>query len=287
MIGNEQPHATTYDPVIGRWLGASIFEITPVWGMDAAVEALPRGARVHVTRSPAQRLAKSLDAACGVARKRPDLTVVPHIAARRVEDRRHLARILHALAGAGINDAFVVAGDSTDVAAGYIDGLGLIRDIRVLAPDFGRIGIPGYPDGHPFIASDALTCALQDKARYADFISTQMCFSAPVIATWLRAVRAAGIELPVYVGVPGIVNRLRLLKTAMHIGVGQSTRFLSKSGELAGNLLGSSVYRPDEIIEAMRRVLATERLDITGLHINTFNQMQATEAWRQSWLRPL
>lgn len=276
-----------FDPAIRRWLGASIFEIIPVRGMDAAVEALPRGVCVHITRSPAQGLVKLLDAARHVARRRPDLTVVPHIAARCVEDRRHLARILHALAGANINDAFVIAGDATNVAAGYTDGLSLIRDIRALAPDFGHIGIPGYPDGHPFIASDVLARALLGKARYADSISTQMCFNARTIAVWLWAVRTAGIELPVYVCVPGIFSRARLLKIAMHIGVGQSTRFLYKSRELAGKLLGSSIYRPDEFIDAICRELATERLDVAGLHINTFNQVQATEAWRQSCLRPL
>ncbi len=280
----KQPRPAATDPVVRRWLETSIFEIIPMHGMDAVVAALPTGVHVHVTRSPAQVLEKSLEAARDVARRRPDVTVVPHIAARCIRDRRHLADILQMLAQAGIHDAFVVSGDDTDRAAGYTDSLGVVRDMRELAPDFGSIGIPGYPDGHPFIADDVLARALRDKARYADFISTQICFSMPAIASWLYGVRAAGIDLPVYIGVPGVINRARLLRIAIRIGVGQSTRFLLSNRKIAGSLLGASTYRPDAIVEGLRHLPDLDPLNVAGFHLNTFNQVEATEAWRQSHL---
>lgn len=278
------PRPVATDPVVRGWLETSIFEIIPMRGMDAVVASLPPGVRVHVTRSPAQPLETSLHAAVDVARRRSDLTVVPHLAARCIRNRRHLTSLVHMLAQAGINDAFVIAGDATDRPAGYVDSLGVIRDLRELAPDFGSIGIPGYPDGHPFIAEEVLAQALQDKARYADFISTQMCFSTPAISAWLLAVRAVGVDLPVHVGVPGVISRARLLRVAIRIGVGQSTRFLRTNRNIAGTLLGSSTYRPDAIVDGLRHLPDVGQLNVAGFHLNTFNQVDATEAWRQELL---
>lgn len=278
------PRPATIDPFLERWLRASMFEIIPTSDMDAVLAHVPRGARVHVTRSAAQAPDKFLDQVRRVVHHRPDVTVVPHIAARCIRNRRHLADIVHALMDVGVRDAFVISGDGTDRAAGYVDGLSVIRDMREIAPDFGRIGIPGYPGGHPFIADGVLAEALRDKAPYADFVCTQMCFSVPTIAAWLGAVRAAGVALPVYISVPGVMSRVRLLRIAVRIGVGQSTRFLRTHGRLAGALLGSSTYRPDAIVAGLRRTPDIDRLGVAGFTLCTFNQVEATEAWRQQQL---
>ena len=48
--------------------------------------------------------------------------------------------------------------------------------------------------------------SLEIKAPMASSLVTQMCFSAEAISRYLRTIRKTGVELPVWVGVPGPVS---------------------------------------------------------------------------------
>lgn len=262
------------------WCQTPIIEVLPLKSLAQQVTYLPRRARVHVTHSPRKTCEVTVVAAAGLKRSRPDLTVVPHLAARRIRGGAHLAELMAAMEDADVHDAFVIAGDATDSPAGdYVDSLGLIRDIRDAYPDFGQIAIPGYPDGHPFLSRAALADALALKAPWVDAVSTQICFDPQAIAGWLQTLADHGIALPVHLGVPGPLKYSRLLRIGTQIGVGTSLRFLRRHG---GFLTGR--YSPDALLRDLARLLGGTNLDIAGLHINTFNQVQASEDWRQRQL---
>lgn len=113
---------------------------------------------------------------------------------------------------------------------------------------------------------------------------TQLCFDGALLQRWLRRVRNEGLSLPVYIGIPGALERRRLLGIALRIGLGDSIRFVRKNGGITGGLLGSSHYTPDDLLRQMDDDFDDAGLNIAGLHINTFNQVQATEQWRQDYL---
>ena len=64
--------------------------------------------------------------------------------------------------------------------------------------------------------------------------------------------------------------------------MGASLRFLKKNKAAVTKLLAPGAYDPDDILEPLTASL--DALGIKGLHVFTFNQVEATEAWRQSVL---
>ncbi len=106
---------------------------------------------------------------------------------------------------------------------------------------------------------------------------SQICFDPDTILAWIADVRAQGITLPLYVGIPGPMEVRKLLATSLRIGVGASARFLSKQRSLAAKLL--SRYQPDYLVTALAPYVRDPDYEIAGFHVNTFNQVQATTQW--------
>jgi methylenetetrahydrofolate reductase (NADPH) len=186
-----------------------------------------------------------------------------------------------------VDRAFVVGGDAKEPGA-YEDGLTLLREMAEIGHPLSEIGIPCYPQGHPFIADGALLDALRAKAAFASYMTTQLCFDPGAIAVWLAARRAEGIELPVHVGVPGVAEPQRLLAIGARIGVADTQRFLSKNLRFVARLVRSGgFYRPDALLEGLAPHLADPAARVVDLHVYTFNAVDAFETWRRRFLAKL
>jgi methylenetetrahydrofolate reductase (NADPH) len=258
------------------------FELLPLKNATDQQAALPPGARVSVTASPAKGLEATV--ALSVRLEGAGFRVVPHISARMVRDENHLKALLAPLADAGIDRAFVVGGDAEEPGA-FPDGLSLLEAMTNLGLAPTEIGIPCYPQGHAFIPDDKLLAALQAKARFASYMTTQLCFDANAIGSWLAARRADGIELPVRIGIPGVAAIPKLIEISARIGVRDASRFVLKNTRFVGQLLASGgVYRPSGLLERLSPLIADPAADVIGLHIYTFNQVAATESWRREYL---
>src|SRR3712207_7904845 len=57
-----------------------------------------------------------------------------------------------------------------------------------------EVGISGYPESHPLISDETTIQAMYDKAPYATYIVSQICFDPAVTARWIRRVRNRGVE---------------------------------------------------------------------------------------------
>lgn len=257
------------------------FELIPIKGMLEQAAALPPGSQVSVTCSPKLGLERTLETAVGLGER--GFQVVPHLAARLVRDRGHLAELLQRLAGHGLTEVFVVGGDSPRPAGEFASGLALLEAMDGAGPRPERIGIPCYPEGHAGIDPTVLAGALQAKARHADYMVSQICFEAGPILDWLAGVRAAGVSLPVHLGLPGVMDARRLWSMALQIGLGTSTRVLRRNSSMLGRLLGPE-YQPDELVWELAEPLEDPALGFAGFHLNTFNQVRAMEQWRAGML---
>jgi methylenetetrahydrofolate reductase (NADPH) len=250
------------------------FEVIPLKGIEEKVSALPAGANVTVTASPAKGIEATLDLA--VALHRRGFVATPHLSARMIADHDELNSIIDRLAGEGIDRVFVVGGDADDPGK-FKDALELLRAMEELGHHFREVGITGYPEGHPFISGDLLRQALIDKQRHATFVATQMCFDATAISSWARGIRVDGVRLPIRVGVPGVVDPLKLATIATRIGVGTSVRYVMKNRRAVWRLLRPRTYRPTKLVKALG---ARQReLNFVGLHVFTFNQIESTANW--------
>jgi methylenetetrahydrofolate reductase (NADPH) len=152
---------------------------------------------------------------------------------------------------------------------------------------FTEIGVPCYPQGHPDIPTDRLLEALAAKQPYASYMTTQMCFDPKAIGMFIAGRRAAGVTLPVHIGLPGVAELQKLATIAARIGVKDSKRFLSKNIRLVGQLVRPGGYRPDGLLEGLAPVLADPAADVRDLHVYTFNQVETTEEWRARYLAAL
>ena len=156
-------------------------------------------------------------------------SVAVNLAARMVRDSAHLDRLLAAMAQAGVDDVLLIGGDATPPHGPYHSAADLLPIVHEHPQRPTEIGIAGYPEGHPLIDSRTLTDILERKSALATYITTQLCFDAEALLTWLSETRERGVALPVRVGLPGVVDRRRLLEISMRIGVGPSLGFLRSS----------------------------------------------------------
>ncbi len=212
--------------------------------------------------------------------------VVPHLSARLTQDRVHLEEMLQRIEDLGIKRVFVVGGDAEDPGE-FFDGLSLLTAMEEVGHALTHIGLPAYPEGHAVISGDALDQALLDKQRFATSMTTQMCFSSEAIVGWIGRQREAGVSLPVILGMPGVADRLRLLKISTRIGVGDSIRFLRKNAAVATRLALPGSYNPAELLEDLGAAIDDPSLDVRGVHIYTFNSCESTEEWRRAYLEEL
>jgi methylenetetrahydrofolate reductase (NADPH) len=258
-------------------LEAPRYEVIPVQGIEEKVAALPRGATVTVTASPRHGIGRTIDVSARLAGR--GYRVVPHLAARMIADRGQLERIVAHLEAADIREAFVVGGDASPPAGDYADAGDLLDELGRLPHSLARIGVGGYPEGHPLIPAAALLEALRRKQPHADYIATQLCFDAEALVRWVLSIREAGITLPVVVGLPGVVERRKLAEISLKTGVGVSLRYLARHGRQIATLARSRRYDPTPLALALAERGEDDDLGLAGVHLFTFNQVEATEAW--------
>lgn len=261
----------------------SRFEVLPLEGIEEqVVEHVPHDVTLTVTASPA----KGIDATFDLVERLVGhgYRVVPHLSARLVASREHLAELVARADGLGVRDVFVVAGDAQEPAGPYEGAVALLDAMAELGHPFAEVGITGYPESHPFIDDATTIESMFAKQRHATYIASQVCFDVAVTARWIEAVWERGTRLPIFVGVPGAVSRAKLLRVSTRIGIGDSLRFLRKNGSFASRFLRGG-FSPDPLIDGLGPLLADPERKVAGFHVFTFNDVADTEEWRRRRLR--
>ncbi len=266
-------------------LREAYMEVFPAPGIEKKLKRLEPNSYVAVTCSPARGVDDTLD----LTERLIDagFRVVPHIAARNVRDRDHLEQILDRLRDLRIQSLFVPGGDRPKPEGEFATAWQLLSAIDEIGHEISEIGIGAHPEGHPDVDDETLFNELKRKQALCQYMVTQMCFDADVLGAWLQDMRARGITLPVWIGLPGVIDRGRLLKSSLRIGVGDSLRFLRKKSGMAMQLMKSSTYRPDELLMNLARYQADPANIIAGFHLFCFNQVESTEVWRHESIEAL
>ncbi len=265
-------------------LASPVYEVMPVASGEQAIAALPPGARVTVTASPSRGLEPTVALAETLAAG--GFGVAPHLSARLVRDKDHLAEVLGRLDAAGVTRAVVIGGDARD-PGDFPDAISLLDALAGMGHPFESIGVAGYPEGHAFIPDDVLADALDVKQLHATHVITQLGFDPDAIAAWIDRARAAGVTLPVHVGTAGVAPLLKLARIATRIGIGDSIRFVTRQHGLLGALARPGGYAPDEFLAGLAPTLLDPAARIEALHVYTFNQVATFEAWRHEMLTEL
>ncbi|WP_235538494.1 methylenetetrahydrofolate reductase [Sphingomonas sp. Root710] len=256
--------------------------------LDEVRADLPSGTQVSITYLPGDSIEKLIDAAARV--RGAGFEPVPHISARRLSSLSELQRFLSGLAsGAGIDRLFVIGGDPAQPAGPFSSALDVIQS--GFLEDFGirKVGIAGYPEGHPQLTQEVLRRAMSDKLealtrRDMDAeIVTQFVFDADHVLGWLTALRADGIDAQVRIGVPGPASIKSLLRFASRCGVSASTKVLAKYGISLTRLLGTAT--PDILVEALAQGLSESAHGGVTTHLYPFGGVAQSASWLAGHLR--
>ena len=75
----------------------------------------------------------------------------------------------------------------------------------------------------------------------------------------MRRLRARGVTMPLLLGIPGPVDRTKLLAMATKIGVGESTRFLAKHKGTFARLAAPGGFTGERFLEQCAPALVRAR----------------------------
>jgi methylenetetrahydrofolate reductase (NADPH) len=253
-------------------------EVIPLKSVQEQLAVIPKGTTVAVTCSPRFGIDRTVEYAELIAKEGHRTRV--HLAARQVPDGSYLADLVEKLQGFGVQELHVIGGDAHEVAGEYTSAGELLKDLSTMDHGF-VLSVACYPEGHPKISDEALLEALRQKQPHASFMINQLCFDAKTLVSWLSSMRAAGITLPLRMGLAPPISPGKLLELSVRIGVGTSARYLSKQHGMAGRLLRGKFYKPEKLLAQLGEALFSPEIDIEGLHIFSFNQLDTTLEWQR------
>lgn len=273
-------------PAVAALVAAMRYELVPMRHVDVAIADLPPSAPVSVTCSPRRGLTATQDLTAHLADLGHD--AVPHLAARLVEGPAHVRRLARWLRDHEVREVFVIAGDGDAPVGPYPDAITFLRQLLELDTGLARVGVPAYPDGHPTLEAATLRAALRAKqellgsAGVAASATTQMCLDPARIRQWLTAERMDGLTVPIDVGIPGVVDRARLMRMGVRLGIGTSLRFLRSNRTTMTAMLTPGGFDPTDLVTDVASDATA--LGIAGLHTFTFNSVEPTAAWQRALL---
>lgn len=254
-------------------------DATALW---EARELFVQGTSVSITFLPGETVEARVEAAATA--RRLGFEPVSHISARRLKSEEELEIFLEMLVDrAGVTSVFVVAGDPPQPEGPFGDSLDVIRSGLLQKYGITKVGISGYPEGHPQISADALWSALSGKQAYLnenglDFdVTTQFAFDADPVIRWIEDVRSAGVQAPLRIGIPGPANVKTLMRFAARCGVGTSTRVMTKYGLSLGKLITTA--GPDALVKTLQTAIDPSVHGDIRLHFYPFGGLGKTGEW--------
>ncbi|MGF7160237.1 methylenetetrahydrofolate reductase (NADPH) [Rhodoligotrophos appendicifer] len=263
-------------------------EITPrqVDKIATIRRSLSAGTEVYIALIDPADVPQQIEAAKALAAH--GLKPVPHVPARLITDKASLEDRMRRLSGeAGVTQVLAVGG-GLEPAGPFSSTIEVMRTGVFERHGIKTIGLAGHPEGNPDITKvhgeGALMEALLLKQAHASeqgleaYLATQFLFQAEPVAIWARSLRAAGITLPIRVGIPGPATVKTLVKYALMCGVGASARMIRKQALNVTKLL--TVSTPDEMVAELGRLQQEQpALKIDGAHLYPFGGFEKLFHW--------
>ena len=240
-------------------LRAASFEVMP--RTLAKVDAVPglwaQGTLVYLAHIDGTPFEDMIDAARRL--HGAGYEVMPHIPARSVPNLPTLEDwVRRYREEAGVESALLLAGGRPEPAGPFDSSVQLAE--TGLFDGFRRVHFAGHPEGNRDIDTDGSTRLVDDaalwKQRWAEGVPaevalvTQFVFEAEPVIRWIERLRAAGVTLPVHVGVAGPTKLQTLIKYAIACGVGPSLKVLQKRAADLTKLVVP--HRPDDVLTDLR-----------------------------------
>ncbi len=283
-VGTNEGNAnTTRNPVAAALAGFSIeMGSHEAESFQGLARRLPRGTDVFLNLFPKDTLDRQV-AVCRQIRE-SGFTPIPHLAARRARSPGDVPRVLGRFTeDAGVRDFLFIAGDLAEPANDIRDSLDFIRAMG--SNDFGirRVGVSGYPEGHPLISDEDLRRTQQEKIGLlrdlgiTPMVVTQFSFDPNAIIRFCEDVHSRYPEIQIRNGLPGPAKLTTLIKFAQRCGVTASMKKM-KALPVATSLKLLQRVPPSRQAGALGRYRLEQNQNI-AVHLFTFGGLEAALDW--------
>jgi len=285
----ETPSAQTVDPNVEAFLKDYSIEVMPRTAekVEDFRALLSEGTRVyiaHIEGTPIE------DMVATAKRLNNDgFRVMPHFPARIIKDEATLGDWIARYQGeADVKQALMLAGGVEKPHGDFHSSMQLLETGLFDKAGFERLHVAGHPEGNKDIDPDGsmknVDEALQWKQKFSErtdakmALATQFAFDTKPIIDWANGVKAAGVDLPIHIGIAGPAKLQTLIKFAIACGVGPSLKVLQKRAMDVSKLL--LPYEPNDVIsELAAHKAANPDFNITNVHFFPLGGIKTNANW--------
>ncbi|TCV70071.1 methylenetetrahydrofolate reductase (NADPH) [Neorhizobium sp. R1-B] len=248
---------------------------------------LPKGTRVYIAHIDGTPIEDMVLTAKRLAKD--GFAVMPHFPSRIIPSVATLEDWIKRYRNeAGVDQALLLGGGVTTPAGDFDSSIQLIESGLFDRYGFKRLHVAGHPEGNKDIDTGGGTKivdeALQFKQAFSQrtdaemAIVTQFAFDAKPVIAWAERIAAAGIKLPIHLGVAGPTKLQTLIKFAVSCGVGASLSVLQRRAMDLSKLLVP--YEPTDFLTEIAEYKAAhpESL-IDRIHVFPLGGIRAGAEW--------
>ncbi len=248
---------------------------------------LPEGTRVYIAHIEGTPIEEMVATARRIANE--GFPVMPHFPARIIKDATTLENWIAMYQGeAGVDQALMLAGGVKKPLGEFSDSMQLLETGAFDKAGFKRLHVAGHPEGNKDIDPSGGTAnvdaALKWKQSFSErtdakmALSTQFSFDARPIIAWADAVKSAGVDLPIHIGIAGPAKLQTLIKFAIACGVGPSLKVLQKRAMDVSKLL--LPYEPSDVLNDLAEHKASNPdFNIEKVHFFPLGGIKTNANW--------
>lgn len=286
---NKDVVETTVNPEVEAFLKDYSIEVMPRTAekVEDFRDLLPAGTRVYIAHIEGTPIEDMVATAKRLATD--GYKVMPHFPARIIKDEATLSDWIARYQGeADVDQALLLAGGVAVPHGDYHSSMQLLESGQFDKAGFKRLHVAGHPEGNRDIDKDGsdknVMEALRWKQKFSETtdadiaLATQFAFEAGPIIAWADALRDAGIDLPVHIGIAGPAKLQTLIKFAIACGVGPSLKVLQKRAMDVSKLL--LPYEPTDVLSQLAaHKAANPDFNITNVHFFPLGGIKTNANW--------
>ena len=270
---------------LGELIAGSSLEMSPreLHRARDVAALLPADTCIYVPSLPGLPLTRVLEAVAAI--RAAGLDPVPHVAARRIAERREFGAFLRqAVDMFGVHRVMLIGGDEPQPKGPYADSLEILAEGLLADCGIREIGVAGYPEGHPRVAQPALAAALARKIELARrqgiglYVVTQFSFAPARVVEFCAEIERRHPGVPVYAGLAGPADPAALVRYAQRCGVSASLRALRNLGSGIARLVTHTDPR-EQALALARYSASRQSSSLVGLHLYSFGGAVRTAEW--------
>jgi methylenetetrahydrofolate reductase (NADPH) len=290
-----KPEARSPEPVSFKGIIADYsIEVMPRTAakIDDFKTLLPSGTRVYIAHIEGTPIADMIATA---KRLHEDgFPVMPHFPSRIIPSAAVLEDWIKRYRNeAGVEQALLLGGGVSTPAGDFDSSIQLIESGLFDRYGFKRLHVAGHPEGNKDIDRDGSSRIVDEALKFKQVYSertdaemaivTQFAFDAKPVIAWAERIAAAGINLPIHLGIAGPTKLQTLIKFAISCGVGPSLSVLQRRAMDLSKLLVP--YEPTELLNDIADYKAShpESL-IDRIHVFPLGGIRASADWMNEQL---